>query len=104
MFYVPQKFMVGLNFSDEQEADKFLKAMETKIEDRQQQTQSNISPYFWQTCYHSILALKQRKDNTFSRAGPSSPPGHPAPPLPSTAQPTPPRSSPLYHNCCHVDI
>ena len=35
-----QKFMVGLNFSDEQEADKFHRAMETKIKDRHQRRQS----------------------------------------------------------------
>lgn len=73
------KFMVGLNFSSEDEADKFLRAMETKIKDRQ----------------HRRQTLKQRKDNTFARSGPSSPPGHPAPPLPNTTQPNPPRSSPL---------
>lgn len=32
--------MVGLNFSDEQEADKFIKAIETKIRDRQHRRQS----------------------------------------------------------------
>ena len=32
--------MVGLNFSDEQEADRFLQAMETKIKDRQHRRQS----------------------------------------------------------------
>ena len=87
--------MVGLNFSDEGEADKFLRAMETKIKDRQQRRQSK-------TCFFLliialllllfILALKQRKDNTFNRPAPSSPPSNPAPPLPTTPQP---RSSPL---------
>lgn len=66
------KFMVGLNFADEQEADKFLKAMETKIKDRQ----------------HRRQTLKQRK-GTFDNRRPSSPPNHPAPPLPNTAHPSP---------------
>ena len=39
--------MVGLNFSSEDEADKFLRAMETKIKDRQQRRQSNI---YWELC------------------------------------------------------
>ena len=33
--------MVGLNFSDEREADKFFKVMETKIKDREQRRQGN---------------------------------------------------------------
>lgn len=37
--------MVGLNFSSEDEADKFLRAMETKIKDRQHRRQSNT---YWE--------------------------------------------------------
>ena len=90
--------MVGLNFSSEDEADKFLRAMETKIKDRQNRRQSNIClAIVFITCYWQslCLALKQKKDNSFTRPVPSSPPSHPAPSLPSTMHPNPPRSSPL---------
>ena len=88
--------MVGLNFSNEAEADKFLKAMETKIKDRQQRRQSNLFTFVKRSWWYVyILAIKQRKDNTFNRSGPSSPPNFPAPALPSNTQPTPPRSSPM---------
>ena len=35
--------MVGLNFSSEQEADKFVSAMDTKIKDRQHRRQSETT-------------------------------------------------------------
>lgn len=77
--------MVGLNFSDEQEADKFLQAMETKIKDRQ----------------HRRQTIKQKRGDTFNpNRGPSSPPSHPAPPLPNTAHPSPLHTipEPASHN------
>ena len=90
--------MVGLNFSSEDEANKFLRAMETKIKDSQNRRQSNIClAIVFIICHWKslCLALKQKKDNSFTRPVPSSPPSHPAPSLPSTMQPNCPRSSPL---------
>ena len=37
-----QKFMVGLNFSSEREADKFCNAVEARIKDRQMRRTSEI--------------------------------------------------------------
>lgn len=41
--------MVGLKFSDEQEADKFYKAIQTKLKDPQQRRQSRVylAKSFW---------------------------------------------------------
>ena len=51
------------------------------------------------------LALKQKKGDTLNtNKGPSSPPNHPAPPLPNTLQPSSPLqkfSEPASHNISH---
>ena len=45
--------MVGLNFSDENEADIFYKAVEFKIRDRQQLRQGKIHVPTWLHDYHT---------------------------------------------------
>jgi len=93
--------MVGLNFSEEQEADKFHKALETKIKDRHQRRQSKICLLLSVTVISNvyIVALKQKKDTFNSSNRVTSPPGVPAPALPnsphSSNHPTPAHHSPL---------
>ena len=61
--FLLQKFMVGLNFADEQEAERFGNAVETKIHERVEKKRANST---FNSMILSLLSLFTSHHITFS--------------------------------------